>query len=235
MLDFKKYKYKYDLHVHSIPTSVCGDFSPEEVVNIYKNAGFCGFALTNHMYDGPQEYGPKEKFVKAYLDAYKRAKNAGEKLGISVFLGIEIRFPESTNDYLVYGIDEEDVSRAYDYIFTSYEKFYTEFKNERNLIIQAHPLRQPCFAQDVRLLDGIEVFNMHPGHNQRTALAAKLAYENPHLLITGGTDFHHEGHQGMCALLSDREIHNSFMLAEVIRSKDYILDIWGNKIVPNTF
>ena len=233
MTDLKEYKYKYDLHVHSLPTSGCADFSPEEVVRTYAEAGFNGIVLTNHMYGGPHEYETKEKFTDgAYIPAYRRAKAEGEKLGLDVILGIEIRFPESVNDFLVFGIDEDDVPKAYDYTFSPYEDFYKGFKNEHNLIIQAHPMRLPCEPVPQEIVDGYEVFNMHPGHNPRAGLAAQLTYGRDDLYVIGGTDFHHANHQGMCALLCKERIKDSFQLAEVIKSKDYILEIWGNKIIP---
>ena len=130
------------------------------------------------------------------------------------------------------GYDRDDVYRMLDFVYTDYETFYKGFKNEKNLVIQAHPFRKNCILQNTDLLDGIEVFNLHPGHNSAVGFAAKTAFENPRLLKTGGTDFHHETHQGMCATLFKERIRDSFRLAEVLKSRDYILDIWGNKILP---
>ena len=134
--------------------------------------------------------------------------------------------------YLYYGVSEDDVYRMLDFVYTDYETFYKEFKNEKSLVIQAHPFRKNCVLQNTDLLDGIEVFNLHPNHNSAVGFAAKTAFENPRLLKTGGTDFHHETHQGMCATLFRERIKDSFRLAEVLKSRDYILDIWGNKILP---
>ncbi len=230
----KKYKYKYDLHVHTSPVSTCADFSSEETVDFYRETGYDGFALTNHFNIGVmQEYTTKNDFVAYYLNDYEKAKSYGKKSGIDVILGMEIRFPENTNDYLVYGITEDDVYRAFDYIYKDYRTFYTEFKTDRNIIIQAHPFRNSATLMALDYLDGIEVFNMHPGHNSRIGIAAKLAKENPDLLILGGTDFHHENHQGMCAVCTPKRIRNSIDMATLIHSRDYIFDVWGNKIIPN--
>ena len=232
MADLNIYKYKCDMHVHTSPVSKCGDFSPNEVVDKYADLGFNSIVITNHFSKSVLgNFTDKDAFLKYYLNDYLQAKTQGEKKGVNVLLGLEMRFPENNNDYLVYGIDEKDVWRAYDYIFTGYEKFYKEFKNDKNLIIQAHPYRNSCSLQRLDMIDGIEVFNMHPGHNSKVALAAKLAKENPGLLTTGGTDFHHEGHEGMCALCTKNPITDSFMLADIIRLRDYIFDIWGIKIV----
>ncbi len=228
----KKYKYKYDLHVHTSPVSTCADFSPKDTVDFYRECGFSGFVLTNHFNEGVMhEYKTKEAFAAYYLNDFKEAKEYGEKHGFDVIFGMEIRFPENTNDYLVYGITEDDVYSAFDYIFKDYKTFYAEFKNDKNVIVQAHPFRNSATLADLSYLDGIEVFNMHPGHNSRIALAAKLKKENPRLLVTGGTDFHHMGSQGLCAACFKKKIKDSLQIADIIKSRDFIFDVLGNKIL----
>ena len=83
----------------------------------------------------------------------------------------------------------------------------------------------------LEFLDGYEVFNMHPGHNSRVGFAAKAVYGSGKI-ITGGTDFHHVGHEGMCAMVTKVPVTDSYQLADILKSGDYIFDIWGNKIVP---
>lgn len=231
METLESYKYKYDLHVHTSPVSPCGDFSPAEVVDKYIALGYNGVVITNHFQPKlVDKFENPTDFAEYFLNDYRKAKKYGGTKDFDVILGIEMRFPENDNDYLVFGVSEDDVYRMLDFVFTDYETFYKGFKNEKSLIIQAHPFRKNCALQDTDLLDGIEVFNLHPNHNSAVAFAAKAASENPHLLKTGGTDFHHETHQGMCATLFKERIKDSFRLSEVLKSKDYILDIWGNKI-----
>lgn len=229
----KKYKYKYDLHVHTSPVSTCADLSPEQTVKLYAEAGFSGFVLTNHFNLGVMgTHTVKKDFAEYYLNDYYKAKEAGKKEGLDISLGMEIRFPENTNDYLVYGISEDDVYRAAEYLESDYKTFYREFKSEHNIIIQAHPLRNSCVLCDLDYVDGIEVFNMHPNHNSRISLAAKLVKENSRLLITGGTDFHHDGHQGLCAVCTGKRLKTSYDVADIISSGDFIFDLSGNKIIP---
>lgn len=229
----KKYKYKYDLHVHTSPVSTCADFSPHETVKMYAETGFNGFVLTNHFNLGVMgTYTEKRDFADYYLNDYYETKEAGKKEGLDISLGMEIRFPENNNDYLIYGISEDDVYRAAEYLESDYKTFYREYKSDCNIIIQAHPFRSSVSLCDLDYVDGIEVFNMHPGHNSRIAMAAKLAKENPRLLITGGTDFHHENHQGMCAVCTEKRIKNSYEISDVISSGNFIFDLFGNKIIP---
>lgn len=233
MIDLDAYKYKYDLHVHTSPVSPCGDFFPVEVVDKYIALGYNGVVITNHFQPKlVDKFENPTGFAEYFLKDYHKAKEYGDTKDFDAILGIEMRFPENDNDYLVYGVSEDDVYRMLDFVYTDYETFYKEFKNEKNLVIQAHPFRKNCVLQNTDILDGIEVFNLHPGHNSAVGFASKTASENPRLLKTGGTDFHHETHQGMCATLFKERIKDSFRLAEVLKSRDYILDIWGNKILP---
>lgn len=227
-----QYKFKYDLHVHTSPVSPCADFSPEETVARYAALGFDGIVITNHFKSGVFKDMTKSEAVEYYLNDYKKAKAEGEKHGIDIILGFETKYPENANDYLVYGVCEDDVALAYDYIHKDYKTFYKEFRNDKNLIVQAHPFRNDMVLQDADFLDGIEVYNLHPHHNSRVALAAKWAKENPHFIVTGGTDFHHENHEGMCAVRTREKITDSHKLAKILKSRDYIFDIWGQAVLP---
>ena len=43
-------EYLYDLHVHSSECSKCAHSTLVEMVKAYKEAGFAGFAITNHFF-----------------------------------------------------------------------------------------------------------------------------------------------------------------------------------------
>jgi len=80
----------------------------------------------------------------------------------------------------------------------------------------------------------VEVFNMHPGHNASIGLVSKYAREH-NFLVTGGTDFHHEGHQGCCFMKAKTLPENSFDVAKIIKEKDFVFDVFGNIIVPYNY
>ena len=48
---------------------------------------------------------------------------------------------------------------------------------------------------------------------------------------TIGTDFHHPGHQGLCALRVKEMPQTSFDIAAILRSGDYVFEIGGDTIV----
>lgn len=229
-MDFRNYKYYTECHAHTNPVSRCSDISPEKMVEIYEKTNCTSLVLTNHF--DPYWLGfSKKEAVKQYLDAYEETKKYAEKnKKINIILGMEIRFTENHNDYLVYGIDEKFVEDSYDYLDGTIEKFYKSMKNENNVILQAHPFRDGMVLADKKFIDGIESFNMHPGHNSRLALACKYLNENKDFYTCGGSDFHHLGQQNTISLVSTFLPKNSFDMAKIIKSNDYIFDICGNKI-----
>ena len=99
------------------------------------------------------------------------------------------------------------------------------------MILQAHPFRNGMEHVDPALLDGIEAFNMHPGHNSRVAIAAKYAKKEG-LLMTAGTDYHHPGHEGCAAILTREPLKDSHDIVKVLKAKDYILEVGGCVVLP---
>lgn len=228
----KEYKYKIETHAHTFPMSPCADFSPQEVIEKYAKLGFDAVVITNHFYSYSFSGDKKEIANKRFLDDFYKAEEAAKKYKLKVIFGMEIHFSDSNNDYLLYGIDQNDLDILYDLTFTDYKTFYETFKNDRNVILQAHPFRPNMVLQEPELLDGIEVFNMHPGHNSKIGIAAQYAANHPHFIKTCGTDFHHEGHQGLGGILTKTLPKDSFEFAEILKSRDYLLDISGNIIIP---
>lgn len=235
----KKYPYRIELHAHTRPHSWCGEAEPCELVKIYAEKGYDGVVITNHfMCDcGEREYlrgKTKEDKIKYYLSAIEEAKKAGEELGVNIYLGIEIRFAkENDNDYMIYGADEEVVSVCYDNFFENLEYFRKNVSLPKSVFIQAHPFRDGITPAKSELLDGVETFNMHPGHNSRVGFACRFAKENNLKIRTAGSDFHHLNlnHEGVSALRTKVLPKDSFQLAEILKKGDYVFEIGETAIV----
>lgn len=230
-MNIEKYQYKTELHLHTSPASGCSEIPPELAVKIYAGLGYHSIVICNHFYDGMRFRENKQQCIDAYLADYDLAVEAGKKYGINVILGCEIRFTENTNDYLLFGIDREFFDAAYEVLDMGIEEFSKEFRDDGRLLIQAHPFRDRMTEVAPEYLDGIETFNMHLGHNSRVALASKYAKKHG-LIPTAGTDFHHPGHEGMTALLTQTEIKTSHDIVKVLRSRDYIFEIGGSILLP---
>ena len=223
------YAYTTELHAHTNPASFCGDFPANEVVDFYRAAGVNTLAITNH-FNSDLTNGNMKENIKIYLNDFHLAKESA-KNDINVILGIEIRFDGSNNDYLVFGIEEDELPFYAELTPFGIENFYKQAKNERNVIIQAHPFRNGVTQAPINSIDGIEAYNLHPNHNQRNALATQHARKND-LLVTGGSDFHHVTHHALCLMRTKNELKSSFDVADAIKSKDVIFDASGSIIIP---
>ena len=226
------YPYRIELHAHTNPASHCGKATPEELVQLYLDAGFDAVVITNHFSHAAHGDLSREAFVEGQLSDYERACKAAEGTKLKIYLGVEARFDEDNNDYLLYGVDREILGKIYDYLEKGLAAFRKEVKLPGSILIQAHPFRDGCIPAPGELLDGVEVFNMHPNHNPRCALAALYAKEQGITLTVAGTDFHHikPGYIAAAALRCRELPEDTFALAELLRSGDYIFEI-GDKFV----
>lgn len=228
------YRYRLELHAHSSPGSKCSELSPQEIVERYVKHRYDAVVLTNHFMYEYYEGVSKEDAIIQYYQDYKEMCELGERNGLKILLGAEVRFTENMNDYLIYGVDRDVLSRVYDYFTKGVTVFRREIDLKKSVFIQAHPFRDPCFPITAQLLDGVEVFNLHPGHNSRIALAACYAKENNVPIITAGSDLHYspKGHSGASALRTATLPQDSFELAALLKSGDYILEIGDCIILP---
>ena len=226
-----EYIYKTELHMHTEPASSCGHVFPEEAVRLYAEKGYHSLVICNHFSYKLLLQGDKKETIETYLDDIRRAKEAAKEYDINIILGCEVRVEENVNDYLLFGIDEEDLSFIYDYLDKPFEEFSKAFRSEDKLIIQAHPFRDGMTMVNPDLLDGIEVFNMHPRHNSRNGLSARYAKEHP-FIVTAGTDFHRVQDVGLSAMLTKTEMKTSHDIVMALKEGNYIFEIGENIVIP---
>ena len=230
-----EYRYKTEAHAHTSPASTCGQVSPEETVKTYAGLGYNGLVLTNHfIYDYNYMKGrSKEDGIKKYLSDYYEAVEFGKKNGLNVILGAEIRFTENCNDYLVYGIDEKMLLEIYELLPYGIENFRKNYSMPKSVFLQAHPFRDGMEDVDATLLDGIEIFNMHPEHKSRNAIANLFANKNNLNIKIAGSDFHFLGgkDRSVSAILTRKMPKDSFEFAEILKSGDYLLQIGNNAVI----
>lgn len=227
------YKYRIELHAHTSPVSPCAECLPEEVVEAYHRKGYDAIVITNHYGKFRMKDESRKEAVDRYLDDYNRAKAKGDECGINVILGVEYRFDGSNNDFLIYGADREVVEILYDYKDLAIHEFKKEVSLPKSVMVQAHPFRDGNDPCDPSFIDGIETFNMHPWHNARVSFSIRHAYDNNLGIMIPGSDYHHktEGYEGVAALRTKVLPKDSFELAEILRSGDYVFEIGEHSIV----
>lgn len=226
-----EYKYKIELHAHTFPASGCSEISPKVLVETYKKLDYDAVTVTNHfVWD---KNACKEEYIDRFLNDFYETQKHGNDLGLKVYLGAEVRFTENGNDYLVFGVDKKMLEEIYDFLPYGVENLRKNCDMKSSVFIQAHPMRNGMEMIDTDLLDGIEVYNMHPNHNSRVGLAALYAKKENISIITAGSDFHHanQNHEGLAALRVSQLPNDSFELANLIKEQNYFLEIGRRTIL----
>lgn len=217
-------EFRYDLHVHTRETSLCGHVSGIKMVEEYARLGYNGIAVTDHLHE---EYITSlscrsnwDDCVTEYLSGYRCAKSRGDALGFDVILGLEIRFLPNENDYLIYGVDEAFL-RNHPFLHRTHIQEFWQKYNEKVLIIQAHPYRGGGVDLRPECLHGLEVVNCNPRHDSHNGLAMSLAEEQPHLLRICSSDAHRPEDVGRASMLFDHQIVDSFACKHAIEQAQY--------------
>ncbi len=218
--------YRFDTHVHTAEVSPCGKVPAREVVHLYKEAGYDGIVITDHYTAGlfrdthPSEW---EAVVDRYLEGYRTARNEGKKIGLNVILGIELRFEGHINDYLVFGVDEEFLKEHPNLPSLGLKGFKKLIEGKDILVYQAHPFRPGMIPSDPDLLDGIEVYNGHPGQMSNNPLALEYAISN-NLKMISGSDFHQVPHLARGGIVLPEKIDTPRELVRMLK-EDRIISL----------
>ena len=219
---------KIDMHVHCLPVSLCAKINFDEVPPIFKDGGIDGFVLVNHCYPNHccKLGDTLEKQAKEYLNTYLKCKEEGEKQGIKVFFGVELKLinEEGKPEFLLYGISEETFLNTYP-LYNLSQKELFDFCNKHNiLMVQAHPFReeQGYSPADPKYMHGIEVYNPHPYFDARFETSLSFAEENG-LLKTAGSDFHYEGQVGNSGMVIPDNVTDQFMLRDYLKTKECVI------------
>lgn len=226
--DLKKlYPCRIELHAHSNPASGCSEVPADELVKTFCNAGYDAIAITNHLISNEEHAPTKEFAIEKFKKDLYLAQETGEKLGIKVYAGAELRFyKHSDNDYLFYGYTVDELPDIFDYLNTDLETFVKEYKKDSSLLLQAHPFRNGMIRMNTDLLDAVEAFNMHQNHNSRVAVAAKYAAEHGKIM-TVGSDYHHPGFDGISATRTKILPKDEAELISIIKNDDFLIEIGG--------
>lgn len=220
-------EYRYDMHVHTAETSPCGWMPAAFVVDQYKNAGYAGVCISDHLHEKYISSLPCHddwaQCVTAFLAGYRAAKKRGDEVGLAVIMAAEVRFPENDSDYLIYGIDEAFLLRNPYLHRLGHQAFFDKFKDEI-LIVHAHPFRNGNEIVYDDCVHGIEVVNGNHRHKNFNDKAFGLTCEKKRLLRLTGSDTHRPGDEAQCAVVLDEPVYDSFQMKRAIEEKRYRLD-----------
>ncbi len=214
-------EFKTELHCHSRDASECSHESAEGIAEKYAAAGYRTVCLTNHFSPAGLPESEWDAKIEKLYHAVELLKEAAAGR-FTVLMGMELRFHQNSNDYLVFGFDRAFLEEHRDLFHIGLGNFSKIAREKGFLTIQAHPFRNGMTVSDPRRLDGVEVFNGHPGHNSRNAVAEFWA-EREGLIKTSGTDHHEPSHQPAGGILTEEPILSVEQLIAVLRSGEYTL------------
>ncbi len=214
--------YKYDTHIHTAEVSPCGRVTANELVHLYKDAGYDGAIITDHyckdFFDNLSVATWTEK-INAFLIGYQNALAIGKQIDLTVLPGMEIRFFNSPNDYLVYGINKAFLLHNPRLYLLTAQEFKPLAEQNGLIIYQAHPFRPHMTPMTINELDGIEVYNGNPRHNSYNDLALEYAQSN-RLKMLSGSDFHNPEDLGRGGILTESRIGTSERLIQILKTQN---------------
>lgn len=218
--------YKYDLHIHTAECDKYAWVGGSEIVRRYKDVGYDGLVITDH-YESrildwmKDEIGTsdKEKIINRYLRGYYSARNEAEKIGFTVLCGAEVRFDNNINDYLVYGLEEQDFYHLPLLNKLQNVEELSAVLPKNAIIVQAHPFRNNMTVCSPDNLFGIEGYN---GSTEKFRNEmAKMFANHYNKVITSGSDFHEISKLAKGGIETREKINSQIDLVNILKSGDY--------------
>ncbi|MBR4060363.1 MAG: PHP domain-containing protein [Lachnospiraceae bacterium] len=217
--------YKTETHLHTAEVSRCSKLRADEMVKCYHEAGYKTIIVTDHFsfrYMNSLGDIPWEDKITIFFHGFYKAREAAKQFNMNVLMAAEITFPHINNDYLAYGVTKEFFVSCPNLFQEGLEAFYKKAKEHNVLVVQAHPYRDgKCFPTP-QYVDGIEVYNSNPRHNDYNEKAENFAGEN-NLYCLAGSDAHRLEDLALSGILTKIEIKSSNEFIEIIKSGQYEL------------
>lgn len=219
--------YKIETHLHTVHSSSCGWLDAATLTEAYQAAGYAGIIVTDHFNRDTFNYlnvdlsGRTDK-VLSFLDGYNRMAEEGAKRGLRIYKGAELRFDECVNDYLLFGWPDELLADPEAVFRMGIAAFAPLARAAGAVIVQAHPYRWGCTPAIACYLDGVEVANRNPRHENHNGRAEEYARQFG-LLGLCGSDCHQPPDIGLGGILTEELPEDSNAMAALIRSGAFTL------------
>ncbi len=219
--------FKTELHCH-MNFSGCSNVSAAELVEKYVAAGYSTVVITNHFNDWYiRREGGFSTLVENYFAAVEEVRAAaGDRLNI--LLGMELSLRCMPNDFLLYGLTREAVEQMEPLLDCRPWQVRDFMHGIGGIMIEAHPFRYGMTVVNPDEVDGLEVFNGHPGQNSHNEVAKHWAlYWAEHhrrdgsYILTSGTDHHDSWHTPVGGIETEDEITSMDGLLAVLKSGNY--------------
>jgi hypothetical protein len=197
-----KMPHRYELHCHTAEGSKCSTVPAVDLIEMYKRNGYSGVFITDHfsgMTTVPNETSWEDR-VGFWYGIHTKAKQAGDKAGISVFPGMEYSpVPDvkhftggSGADFIILNISREWLLDNRDAFSGSSRDQLKKIRDAGGFVIHAHPFKEASYIEYMKLIprsvDAVEVINAGCNDSENNnALGYARAYG---LLEAAGSDCH---------------------------------------------
>ena len=212
--------FKTETHLHTMEVSRCGKMRAGEMVRAYCARGYSTVFVSDHFQKNPLDFLgdiPWEEKVSIFLSGYYCAKYEGDRLGVCVLPAAEIHFSgDDPNHYLVYGITREFLLKNPELHTYGIEHLRALADENGLLIIQAHPHRDGSCYPRPDMVDGFEVYNSNPRHEDFSEKSLEVAKAHG-LLMTGGSDAHREEDLCGSGILTEEKIESAEQFIRLLR------------------
>ena len=220
--------YKYELHAHTSECDLVARLSGAQLVRAYAERGYSGMVITDHYFSIFFDWFVKElegathrQIMDRWLRGFDSARNEGEKIGFTVLPGAEVRIDGTINDYLVYGLEVEDLYRLPLLNRMASIDDVLDILPVYTCVVHAHPFRNSMTVRDPSRFFGIEV---HNGGTEpfRNALAQTWAAHYGKAM-TSGSDCHGPEAIAQGGITTDTPIYTPADLTNILRCGKYQL------------
>jgi len=223
--------YRYDLHCHTREGSDCSELPAEEMAALYHRLGYSGFCVTDHISGStvlPDET-PWDERVEFHYEIYSRVRIAAEKLGLSVFFGLEYSLAPDVehltritgNDFVLLNLSKEWLKENKAAFREKPETLFAKIREAGGFVIHAHPFYEARWVECIRLypasVDAIEVLNT--GCSDFVNDNAKAYARAYGLLEVAGSDCHSEENELFSGVEVDAPCRTSEELVAAIKEK----------------
>ena len=221
--------YKLEPHLHTYPVSSCSKLEADELIRLHKEAGYDTVIISDHfsryhyarLEIDLRQTMTWEQYVDRFLTGYETAKAAGEKYGVRVLFSVELSL--GVDHFLLYGAGKDFLLSRKDLFDLTAEELYAHTRAHGVTVIQAHPLRDGKCTPHPLYVDGFEVLNSHPRHNNYNDEVLAIAEQYPHLLRTAGSDVHQVVDVNGSAVLSEAPVESVDAYLKLLRSGKAVL------------
>lgn len=226
--------FKTETHIHTSEVSACSRKRAKEMIRLYKEAGYSTVFISDHFQTNSLDVLgdiPWSEKMAIFLSGYYKAKYEGDLLGINVLPAAEMRFADSKNHYLTYGITKEFLD-AHPYLHNmSAAEFLPIARAAGIFVVHAHPFRDGAESAAPELVDAIEIYNSNPRHEDHSELSLALA-EKYNLPVTAGSDAHRGEDIALSGIETEEEIKTvSDFIRLVMERKIKIIEGCANDIL----